>query len=41
MSVEWVLCIVAPIVKGKDDIRNCNSYRAVKLLENGKKVVVE
>ena len=31
-------CIVVQIFNGKGDIRNCSSYRAVKLLENGKVV---
>ena len=39
MPVEWALSIVFPIFKGKDDIRNCRCYRAVKLLEHGMKVV--
>ena len=30
---------MAPIFKGKGDIRNCNCYSAVKLLEHGMKVV--
>ena len=39
MPVEWALCIVASIFKGKGDIRNYSCYRAVKLLEYGMKVV--
>ena len=39
MPAEWTLCIVVPIFKGKGDIRNCNCYRAVKLLDRGMKVV--
>ena len=39
MSVEWALWIVAPIFKGKGDIRNCSCYAAVKLLEHSMKVV--
>ena len=31
--------IVVQIFKGKNDIRNCSCYRAVKLLEHGMKVV--
>ena len=38
-QVEWTPSIVAPIFKGKDDIRNCSGYRAVKLLEHGMKEV--
>ena len=39
MPAEWALGIVVPIFKGKDDIRNCSCYRAMKLLEYGMKVV--
>ena len=39
MPVEWALCIVVPIFKGKGDIRNCSCYEAVKFLEHGMKVV--
>ena len=39
MPVDWALCIVVPIFKGKGDIRNCSCYEAVKLLEHGMKVV--
>ena len=39
MPVECTQSIVIPIFKGKGDIRNCSCYRAVKLLENGMKVV--
>ena len=38
MLVEWALSIVVPIFEGKDDIRNCSRYIAVKLLEHGMKV---
>ena len=38
MSVEWALSIVAPIFKGKGDIRNCSCHRAAKLLEHGMEV---
>ena len=31
--------IVVPVSEGKGDIRYCSCYRAVKLLENGMKVV--
>ena len=33
MPAEWALSIMVPIFKGKGDIRNCSSYRAVKLDE--------
>ena len=39
MPVEWVLCTVVPIFKGKCDIRNCSCNRAGKLLDHGMKVV--
>ena len=39
MPVDWALIMVVPIFKGKFDIRNCSSYRVVKLLEHGMKVV--
>ena len=41
MPAEWALSIVAPIIKGTGDIRNCTCYRAVKLHEHGMKVVNE
>ena len=37
--MEWALSIVAAILKGKGDIRNCSCYRAMKRLEHGMKVV--
>ena len=39
MPHEWALSIVVPIIKGMGDIWNCSCYVAVKLLENGMKVV--
>ena len=36
---EWALSIVDPIFMGKGDIRNCNRYGSVMLLEHGMKVV--
>ena len=39
MPVEWALCIVVAIFKGKGDIRKCSCHRAVKLLEHAMKVV--
>ena len=38
MPDKWTLCLVVPIFKGKDDIRNCSCYKTVKLLEHGMKV---
>ena len=31
--------MLVPTFKGKGDIRNCNTYRGVKLLENAMKIV--
>ena len=39
LTWKWLLSIVAPIFEGKANIRNCSCYGAVKLLENGMKVV--
>ena len=39
MPAEWALSTVAPIFKGKGDIRSCSCNRAVKLLEHDMKVV--
>ena len=39
MPAEWDPSIVVPIFKGKGDIRYCSHHRAVKLLDNGMKVV--
>ena len=36
---EWTPRIVDQIFKGKDDIRNCSCYRAVKLLQHSTNVV--
>ena len=30
---------MAPIFKGKGDVMNCGSYRGVKLLEYGMKII--
>ena len=38
MSVECALSIVAPIFKGKGDIRKCSGCRAIALLEHGMKL---
>ena len=37
--VEWALSRVVAILKGKYDIRNCNSYRPVKLHEHAMEVM--
>ena len=39
MSVEWAQSIVVPIFMRMGDIWNCGCYGAVKLLENGMRVV--
>ena len=39
MPADWGLSVVVPIFKGKGDVMNCGSYRGVKLLEHGMKVV--
>ena len=39
MPVEWAQITVVPIFKGKGDIGNCSCDGAVKLLENGMKVM--
>ena len=36
---EWELSTLIPIFKGKGDPMECDSYRAVKLLEHGMKVL--
>ena len=39
MPVEWAICIVVPVFKGKGYTRNCSCYIAVKLLEHEVMVV--
>ena len=39
MPVEWTLCILVPIFKGKGDVRNSSCYGVVRLLGCGMKVV--
>ena len=39
MSLDWRNSILIPIYKGKGDARQCESYRGVKLLEHGMKVL--
>ena len=31
--------VLVPISKGKGDVKNCNAYRGVKLLEHAMKIV--
>ena len=37
MPNEWQIPVLVPMFKGKD-IRNCNAYRGVKLLEHAGKI---
>ena len=39
MPKEWELSTVIPIYKGKGDPMEHGSYRAIKLLEHGMKVL--
>ena len=39
MPDEWQTSVLVPIFKGKGDVRNCNTYRGVKLLEHTMKIV--
>ena len=39
ISDEWKTSILEPIFMGKGDVRNCGSYRGVKLLEHGMKII--
>ena len=39
MSDDRKTCTVVPIYKRKEDILNCSSYRGVKLLKRGLKIV--
>ncbi|KAA3670323.1 uncharacterized protein DEA37_0010186 [Paragonimus westermani] len=36
---DWRYSVLVPLYKGKGDVRDCGSYRGVKLLEHGMKVV--
>ena len=36
---EWKTSVVVPIFNGKGDVMNCGSYRGVKLLEHGMKII--
>ena len=36
---DWRHSVLVPLYKGKGDVRDCGSYRGVKLLEHGMKVV--
>ena len=39
MPDEWQTNVLVPIFKRKGDVRNCNTYRGVKLLEHAIKIV--
>ena len=39
MSDEWKTSVIVPIFKGEGDVMSCGSYRGVKLLEHGMKIV--
>ena len=39
MPLDWRDSVLVPLYKGKGDVRECGSYRGVKLLEHGKKVL--
>ena len=39
MPDKWQTSVLVPIFKGKGDVRNCNTYRGVKLLEHAMKIV--
>ena len=39
MLDEWQSSALAPILKGKRELRNCNTYRGLKLLEYAMKIV--
>ena len=36
---EWKTNVVVPIFKVEEDVMNCGSYRRVKLLEHGMKII--
>ena len=36
---EWKTSVVVPIFKGKGDVISCDSYRGVKMLEHGMKII--
>ena len=39
MPLDWKDSVLVPLYKGKGDVRECGSYRGVKLLEHGMKVL--
>ena len=38
MPDEWQASVLVPMFKGKGDVRNCNTYRGVKLLQHAMKI---
>ena len=39
ISEDWQRSVLVPIYKGKGDPLECGSYRAIKLLEHGMKIL--
>ena len=39
MQDEWQTSVPVPIFKERGEVRNCHSYRVVKLLEHAMKIV--
>ena len=39
MPDEWQTSVLVPIFNGKGDVRSCNTYRGVKLLEHAMEIV--
>ena len=39
MTDEWQTSVLVPIFKGRGDVRNCSTYRGVKLLERTVKII--
>ena len=39
MPDEWQTSVLVPIFKGKEDVRNCYTYKGVKLLEHTMKII--
>ena len=35
---KWQTSVLVPIFKEKGDVRNCNTYRGVKLIEHAMKI---
>ena len=39
MPDDWKESLLVPLYKGKGDVRECGSYRGIKLLEHGMKIL--